>query len=106
MKHVYTHDNTMIVNSAKNILALNGIESVVKNDAISHIHARHGINNTFCELWILNDQDFDKAVSIIETEVKYPEVKEPWTCAKCKEENEGSFDLCWNCQTEKSQEST
>ena len=24
-----------------------------------------------------------------------------WVCQNCKEENEDTFDLCWNCQTEK-----
>ena len=25
-----------------------------------------------------------------------------WTCKKCSEENEDTFDSCWNCQTERS----
>jgi hypothetical protein len=28
----------------------------------------------------------------------------PWTCPCCHEKNDGTFDICWNCQTEKSQE--
>jgi hypothetical protein len=28
----------------------------------------------------------------------------PWTCPCCHEHNDGTFDLCWNCQTEKSTE--
>ena len=27
---------------------------------------------------------------------------EPWECPCCHERNDGSFDICWNCQTEKS----
>jgi hypothetical protein len=26
---------------------------------------------------------------------------EPWECPCCHENNDGSFDICWNCQTEK-----
>jgi hypothetical protein len=26
----------------------------------------------------------------------------PWTCPCCHEQNDGTFDICWNCQTEKS----
>jgi|APSaa5957512535_1039671.scaffolds.fasta_scaffold79886_3 hypothetical protein len=99
MKHVYTHDNIMIVNSAKNILALNGIEAVVKNEDISNLQARHGINNIFIELWILNDQELESAKTIIEKEVNNPKQKDPWQCSGCNEENEGSFELCWNCHT-------
>ncbi len=25
----------------------------------------------------------------------------PWECPCCHEQNDGSFDICWNCQTEK-----
>ena len=89
----------MIVNLAKNILALNGIEAVVKNEDISNMQARHGINNIFNELWVLNDQDLEQAKAIIEKEVNNPEIKDPWQCGECNEENEGSFELCWNCRT-------
>ncbi len=23
----------------------------------------------------------------------------PWTCPSCHERNDGTFDICWNCQT-------
>jgi hypothetical protein len=26
---------------------------------------------------------------------------EPWECPCCHERNDGTFDICWNCQTEK-----
>ena len=26
---------------------------------------------------------------------------EPWECPCCHEQNDGSFEICWNCQTEK-----
>jgi hypothetical protein len=25
----------------------------------------------------------------------------PWTCPCCREQNDGTFDICWNCQTQK-----
>ena len=25
----------------------------------------------------------------------------PWECPCCHEQNDGTFDLCWNCQTER-----
>ena len=27
----------------------------------------------------------------------------PWTCPTCHEPNDGTFDICWNCQAEKNQ---
>jgi hypothetical protein len=26
---------------------------------------------------------------------------QPWECPCCHEQNDGSFDICWNCQSEK-----
>lgn len=101
MKHVYSHENLLVVNSAKNFLALHAIDSVIKNDAISSLSARHGIENTFCELWILNDQEFEKATEIIDKEIENPTDSFPWVCRNCNEQNAGSFELCWNCQEEK-----
>jgi hypothetical protein len=35
-------------------------------------------------------------------ELESPDVGKPsWTCAKCREENPGNFDVCWKCQTAK-----
>jgi hypothetical protein len=98
MKHIYTHDNIVVLHSVKNILALNGIESFVKNEHTIPVGSRHGINNIFHELWILNDQDYQEASTVIENEIENPEPGEPWTCRSCGEENEGSFDICWKCQ--------
>lgn len=101
MKCIYTHENVVVLHSVKNILALNNIESFVKNEHSIPIGARHGINNIFLELWILNDQDFEKASAIIDREVNNPEVKASWTCSVCGEANEGSFEICWKCQSAK-----
>jgi hypothetical protein len=27
----------------------------------------------------------------------------PWTCPCCHEPNDGTFDICWNCQSDKNQ---
>lgn len=101
MKKIYTHENVVVLHSVKNILALNNIESFVKNEHTIPNGARHGIENMFLELWIINDQDFTEASSIIETQLNNPEPTEPWVCDKCAEENDGSFDFCWKCQTAK-----
>ena len=100
MRHIYTHKNIVILHSAKNILALNGITSFVKNEHAIPNGARHGINNIFLELWINDDRDYDKAKDIIENEVDNPAPKESWHCSECNEENDGSFELCWKCNTE------
>lgn len=100
MKVIYTHENIMILHSVKNILTINGIESFFKNEYVDTMSARHGISNMFHELWISHDEDYEKASKIIESEVENPEPKKSWVCVGCQEENEGSFEICWNCRGE------
>lgn len=99
MKRIYTHDNIVVLHSVKNVLSIHGIESFVKNEHTIPAGARHGINNIFHELWILNDQDSEKALTVIDTEIENPEPRDAWVCDSCNEENEGSFEVCWKCQS-------
>ena len=98
MKLVYTHDNIAVLQSVKNILSLHNIESFVKNEHSIPVGARHGINNTFLELWVLNDGDLDRARAVIEDEIDNTDTGEPWICSYCNEENESTFAVCWKCQ--------
>lgn len=98
MKRIYTHDNILVLHSVKNILELNDIESFVKNEDIVPVGARHGIENIFHELWILNDNDYAKANEVINNEVEKNKIQAPWICPNCGEQNEGSFEICWKCQ--------
>jgi hypothetical protein len=99
MKQIYTHDNVVVLHSVKNILAMNDIESFVKNEHGIPNGARHGINNIFHELWILHDHDYDRAVALIDSEIENPAARPSWVCGHCGEENEGTFDVCWKCQS-------
>lgn len=101
MKLIYTHENVMLVHSAKNILEQNNIESALKNEYSAPNGANLGISNIFLELWVVNDEDYIRAREIIEREIVNPEPQAMWICSQCKEENAGSFDFCWNCQSAK-----
>ena len=101
MKLVYTHENTMLLHSAKNILDSNNIESVFKNEHSAPSGPNLGISNIFQELWVVHEEDYLRAREILEREIINPEPKAAWVCPQCNEENAGSFDFCWNCQTAK-----
>lgn len=104
MKLIYTHENHMLLHSAKNILDQNNIETVFNNEHSAPNGGNLGISNIFQELWVVNDADYLRACEIIEREITNPAPKATWICTHCKEENAGSFDFCWNCQTAKSGE--
>ncbi len=100
MRLVYKHENKAILHSAKIVLELNDIKCFVKNEHSASIAGNLGISNTCAELWISNIDDYENAVSLLENEIVNSSSKPPWICDKCNEENEGSFDFCWNCQSE------
>lgn len=99
MRKVYTHENLAILQTAKGLLEHNGIDCFVKNEY--HASGGHvGLESVPLELWVHNSADAEKAISLLETEFSNSNEKPVWICNKCKEENDGSFETCWKCQTE------
>lgn len=100
MKLIYKNENRGIVYSVKNILELNDIDSEIKNEYGHTMGGEFGISNSLLELWLVNDQEYDKAKSIIEEQIDNPADSVPWVCDKCGEENGGNFQVCWKCQND------
>tara|TARA_B110000503_G_scaffold42977_1_gene70331 strand:- start:13109 stop:13408 length:300 start_codon:yes stop_codon:yes gene_type:complete len=95
---VYTNSNRFIVGNAKNILESYDVKIVVKNEFASSAIGEVSPFDTWVELWVVRDTDYDKACRILESAIS-DENASPWICKNCKEENDESFDLCWNCGT-------
>ncbi|MBN2143822.1 MAG: DUF2007 domain-containing protein [Candidatus Aureabacteria bacterium] len=58
------------------------------------------------EIWILNDEDFEKASALLKEFLK-PQVDpnlKSWKCPNCGEQIESQYDACWHCGTEIKQE--
>lgn len=100
MKLVYTHENRFLVGNAHNILEQAGIRVVWKNEFSSSAIGEVSPFDTWPELWVLNDDDYEHATHVITNALSAPSAAE-WTCALCNEKNDAAFELCWNCQTEK-----
>ena len=100
MKRIYSNDNLVAVHSAKNLLELNGIDCVLKNEHSNTMGAAFGSSN-LVELWVEKNSDYEKARTIIEEKITNPQDTGSWTCNQCSEENEGNFEVCWKCQSEK-----
>ncbi len=52
--------------------------------------------DTWPQLWVVNDLDYDRAKQLIEG-AALEESPPGWRCRKCGEYNEGQFAACWNC---------
>jgi len=96
MELIFRHENNVLVNHAKNILENENIKVVLKNE-----HASTGMHPQFMylELWVQNDEDIEKAQALINT-MESNVNGEEWSCEKCNETNDGSFEICWNCGAE------
>ena len=96
MKKLFTHENRIILFNIRNLLREAGIETVLRNE-----FAGGGIGDlpafdTWPELWVEDDADFDRAQAILQ-EIEGETPGSDWYCRGCQEVNHASFQLCWKC---------
>ncbi len=96
MKKVYTHENRMIVLNMKNVLQGEGIETVVVNEFAAGGAGDLPTFDTWPELWIEDESKLSQAQAIVEDILAGTET-DAWFCGKCREKNDSTFRICWNC---------
>jgi pentatricopeptide repeat protein len=74
-----------------------GIEARVLNE-----HAQSGVGqlpftHAYPEIWVLEPADAARARAIVEAHERAEEASAPRVCPFCREENPGTFELCWRC---------
>lgn len=98
MKKLTSADSLITINHFKNLLEAEGIRCQIRNEHLGSIMGEMPFVETWPELWVLNDLDFDRATQLItDTDKESPSAS--WRCRKCGEENEGQFAACWSCGT-------
>lgn len=100
MKLLFTQENRFLVNNARNIVECAGIKTVLRNEYAGSAAGDLSPFDTWLELWVVNDADYPAAMKIIES-ISAANNREEWMCVICGEKNDASFDLCWQCQTER-----
>ncbi|MEM9102344.1 MAG: DUF2007 domain-containing protein [Pseudomonadota bacterium] len=99
MKIVFSHENRLIVENAKNQLNAEGIKTQLKNEFSASGIGELSPFEAWPEIWV-HPNDFSKAQAILE-KTKEGSVAEVWDCTQCHEKNESTFAICWNCQNTK-----
>lgn len=97
MKLIYTHENKIIVDNAKNYLEQYGIASVLRNEFSGGAAGDLAPTQTWPELWVEDDL-CQRAEACIQKLVN-EQLGEMWVCPRCGEQNESTFELCWQCQS-------
>lgn len=98
MKLIYTNENKIIVENARNYLCEEGIDAVLRNEYSSGGMGELSPLETWPELWVV-ETDFMRAKATIDKLLCEPQGK-AWICDHCNENNEPAFEICWSCQAE------
>ena len=97
MKKVYSSEHGFMTEHIKEILEEEGIDCMIKNLNLSGAMGEIPPIECWPEIWILHDEDYNQANSIVEDLTKdSSEYQSSWIC-HCGEKIEGQFTDCWNC---------
>ena len=100
MQRVYTSPDATIVHHAKNVLANQGIEGIVRGEHLASAAGGVAPIDAWIELWILDEDRLVEAREILEQALTETKVTgEPWHCPNCEERIEAQFTECWKCST-------
>jgi len=98
MKQVFVSQNLFEVEMRKEWLEQAGIRCTIKNQRISGLAGEIPFTETFPELWVIQNEDYDQARRVLEEGlVLLPSDQDTWTCAGCGECHESQFGTCWKC---------
>ncbi|MDJ0759539.1 MAG: DUF2007 domain-containing protein [Woeseiaceae bacterium] len=97
MKKLTTADSLILINHYKNVLDSEGIPSEVRNQHVMSILGEMPFADTWPELWVKNDMDYDRAKQLIDDSIADESPASGWRCKACGEDNERQFAVCWNC---------
>lgn len=97
MKLIYTDSNRILVELAKTQLENAAIPVCLKNEFSGAATGDLAPTQLWLELWVINHADYARAEEILAKALN-PIENENWQCFYCKEVNEGTFEVCWNCQ--------
>ncbi|GGX56936.1 putative signal transducing protein [Saccharospirillum salsuginis] len=100
MKLVYTHPNLYAVANAQTLVESVGIGCELHNEYAGGGMGELAPIDTWPELWVVDDRDYDRAVQLID-EAQARGAGEDWFCGRCGERNGASFEVCWACGRER-----
>ena len=104
MKKVFVDEMITWVVQARQVLEDAGIPCFLKNEFAGNLAGEVPFTETWPELWVHRDEDFDEAKSLLaplrasrQAQDQEDQALVNWTCQQCGETNEGNFSLCWSC---------
>ncbi len=103
MKKVFVSHHLFEVEMCKERLEQAEIPCTIKNQRSSSLAGEIPFTEVFPELWVLQDEDHDRAHQLLKDESELLGSNHgSWICAGCGERHEGQFSVCWKCGQDKS----
>jgi len=95
---VYSNENHFLVNNVRNLIEAQEIKTFIKNEFAQGAAGEISAFDSWPEVWVFDDDDFDRATEITTTSLRVNKADD-WVCNNCSEQNDPSFEICWNCQS-------
>src|SRR5437868_13093484 len=95
MKRIFSSFNLAAAHHARNLLEVEGIRSVVRNEMLSSAMGELPPAECQVEVWVLREGDARRAEQVLHKKPSHEE--EPWQCASCAEPCAAQFTQCWRC---------
>jgi hypothetical protein len=95
---VYSSQDTFAVANIQSVLENEGIATEVRTPFLAIGSGEVPVTECWTQLWILNDEDLERAQQAIEAATQPDgEHEANWKCLLCGEMSEGQFSACWYC---------
>jgi hypothetical protein len=103
MIKVHSAPHPFVLENLKNVLQVEGIASEVRTPFLGAARGDLPATECWSELWVLNDDDVEKALSLIRSASEpFEGAGASWKCQNCGERCEAQFGACWQCGTARS----
>lgn len=98
MRKVFEHPASHEVGHYASILESHGIKASVRNENASSLVGEVPFVAAYPELWVLDDDDYERAIALLAEYRSAQPSGDAWTCPECGESVPGTFSGCWRCQ--------
>ena len=96
MNRVFSSYSLIAAHHARNLLEVEGIRAVVRNEILSSAMGELPPAECQVEVWVLRESDLERANQVLRSE-NSRRSENPWECGACGESCEGQFTQCWRC---------
>lgn len=96
MIKVFSHEDRFLVQQVKDLLDQKEVACFIKNEFASGAIGELAPFDCCPEVWIL-DEEWEPKAKLWIAQLAAESGTQEWHCNSCGEDNDGSFELCWQC---------